>query len=186
MKKVNIILFVAIFTAICNGVFAQTQTITVVFKPDATIGQDATIMMNDGCPWAAENYGNYRAFYAITQTWYGAGCAQGVGRTLLKFDELSTIPANAKIVNAELKLYGEHFLSGAVGNSYYPGNYYYTPPNLSSIYKVLSAWDEQTVTWNTQPNIASSPIITIPQTNSEWNWNLQLILIQPILLTYCK
>ena len=170
MKKVNIILFVAIFTAICNNVFAQTQTITVVFKPDSAIGQDATIRMNNGCPaWATENYGNYGAFYAITGTWYSQGCSSGVARTLLKFDELSTIPANAAIVNAELKLYGTPSSSFAVGNSCYQGSSH--PPNPSSIYKVLSAWGEQSVTWNTQPNIAPNPIITIPQTNSEWNWD---------------
>ena len=168
MKKVNIIIFILLF---CSSLFAQMQTITVVFKPDATIGQDAYIRMNNNsnspCSvWVNANYGNVEVFAATAWTYDAFNCGSGVVRSLLKFDELSTIPANAAIVSAELKLYGE----GSSGNSFYSGSPY-PLANLSCLYKAINAWNEQNVTWNTQPNIASNPIIAIPHTTSQYYWN---------------
>jgi gliding motility-associated-like protein len=89
---------------------------------------------------------------------------------LLKFDELSTIPANATIMRAELKLYGVP--TNNIGNSCYPNSPYNSNcPNTSYIQRVTSTWNEQTVTWNTQPTTTTANQITIPQSTTQWNWN---------------
>ncbi|MDR1627738.1 MAG: DNRLRE domain-containing protein [Oscillospiraceae bacterium] len=175
MKKLNVIVFAALFAALGNTLFAQTET-TVVFKPGPAIGQDAMVMMNNpstSCStWVSTNYGNYVVFFPSAWTWNGSSCGEGWGRGLLKFDELSTIPTDATIISAELKLYGvPSNASHPHGNSSYPGgpSTYYSNP--SSLYKVMSSWDEQTVAWNTQPSIASNPTINIPPTDAQWNWN---------------
>jgi len=104
-------------------------------------------------------------------TYNSIGCSQGVRRSLLQFNELSTIPQNAVIVSAELKLYGVSS-SGTYGNSIFPGSPYSDQgSNQSSILRVTSEWDEQIVTWNNQPTVSTGNKITIPQTTSRWNWN---------------
>ncbi|MDR0438334.1 MAG: DNRLRE domain-containing protein [Bacteroidales bacterium] len=165
MKKISLLTAFAIIYG--SSVFSQTQMKTVIFKPGPDIGQDAPIFRNVFySEWENSNYGNHAEMRTEAWTWDGH---PGVIRTLLKFDELSTIPKNATILSAELKLYGVPH-SGAASNSSYPGSPHNTT-NPSSIYRVTSAWDEQIVTWNTQPSVDSTPIIRIPITTTQWNWN---------------
>jgi hypothetical protein len=176
MKKVYVLLFAVIS---CSHIFSQTQT-TVTFKPGPDIGQDAVIITHGDCimnghtqPHAYQNFGNRSEFSSAAWTWNANGCHSGMVRSLLKFDELSTIPANAVIISAELKLYG--ISSGGivtVGNSCYPGSpYNFDCPNRAFIQRITGAWDEQTVTWNTQPTTTTANQITISQTTLQWNWN---------------
>jgi len=152
-----------------------TQT-TVIFKPDATKGQDTYIYMNQSGPcsaWQNTNNGSSPEITATTWTWNSGGCGTGIARSLIRFDELSTIPTNAVILNAKLKLYGMSFNVGGYfpqGNSCYLGTPY-GASNQSFIQRVTNFWNEQTVTWNTQPNTDTSNQITIPQTTTQWNWN---------------
>ena len=152
-------------------VFTQAQK-TVKFKPNAAVGQDALISINQqGFPnWANTNFGNDSLMIIEAWTWNGDF---GITRVLLKFAELSTIPTNATIINAELRLYGLPINGGHYqGNSCYPGSPYSSScPNKAFIQKVTSVWNEQTVTWNTQPTTTTINQITIPQTNLQWNWN---------------
>jgi gliding motility-associated-like protein len=159
----------------CNSVLT-----TVKFKPNATIGQDAWISTSYGCimygagetqPNETLNKGNDPEFFISDWTFNGNGCPHGTHRSLLKFAELSTIPTNATIIRAELKLYGVPS-SAMYGNSCYSGSGYNSYcPNTSYIQKVTSAWNEQTVTWNTQPTTTTVNQITVPQTTTQWNWN---------------
>ena len=156
----------------------KTEIITVKFKPDAAIGQDAIIWNTVTCvfsgqsqPVADVNFGNEGQINISAWTASAIGCPWSINRTLLKFAELSTIPTNAVIISAELKLYGA-VLGTNSGNSCYPGSAYNSYcPNLAYIQKVASAWNEQTVTWNTQPTTTTVNQIIIPQSTSQWNWN---------------
>ena len=150
---------------------------TITFKPDATVGQDATIVTTYGCtmnghtqPCEVSNEGNEIELFISDWTYNSVGCSRGTHRSLLRFDELSTISTSAIILSAELKLYGVPS-SASQGNSSYPGNpaSYYS--NKSFIQKITNAWNEQTVTWNTQPTTTTINQITIPETSSQWNWN---------------
>jgi len=175
MKKFYILLFAIVSY---SNVFGQTQT-TVTFKPGPDIGHDAYIWTTGNCmpngdtqlP-ANRNFGNDPRIQSVAWTWSALGCFTGAIRSLLKFDELSTIPANAEIISAELKLYGVPSSTGWIGNSCYPGSPYTSNcPNRTFIQRVTSAWEEQTVTWNTQPTTTTVNQITIPQTTSQYNWN---------------
>lgn len=61
-------------------------------------------------------------------------------RTLIQW-ELSDIPAGATITDAEIQLYCEAFYGSQSGEPVY--------------YLIEESWDEQTVTFNTQPNYSS-------------------------------
>ncbi len=160
------------------GAISQTQT-TVTFKPSPNIGQDANIFTNNGCilrhnsiSSADINYPSSPEFSISKWSYTSDGCPVGTIRSLLKFDELSTIPSNAEIISAELKLFGIPSSQGNnYGNSSYPGSPSGFLSNKSFIQRVTSAWNEQTVTWNTQPTTTTTNQITIPQSTSEWNWN---------------
>ncbi len=91
------------------------------------------------------NYGN------------SSGCAVGntatnIIRTYIKFD-LSTVPANAVIVDADLKLYQW----GTLGTDNF----------TIGLYKVTSDWDESTIDWDPQPTCSVDAEITSDIT---WAW----------------
>jgi len=184
MKKFYQLFFIILNFSI---VFVQAQTVTVTFKPDSIVGNDAIISISDvSCtPSAGVNYGNAMEFQATAWTFTSQSCPWRTARSLLKFIELSTIPSNATILSAELKLFGVPSSSSIlVGNSSYPGSPYnnsslppgssYNTTNESVIQKITSTWDEQTVTWNTQPTTTTLNQIQIPNTTSQWNWNFTI------------
>lgn len=56
------------------------------------------------------------------------------------------------------------------GDSYYPGsgNHSY---NSVLVKRVTTPWDENSVTWNTQPNTTVINESLIPPSTSQWNYN---------------
>ena len=167
--------------SICySTVISQTQTVTVTFKPNAAMGHDASIVTHFGCILNGNtqstdvmNFGNSLHLQPMAWTWNTVGCPRGIIRSLIKFDQLSTIPSDAVIISAELKLFGvPSSVSHVSGNSCYPFSPYSAScPNQAYIQKVTGAWDEQTVTWNTQPTTTTLNQITIPPTTLQWNWD---------------
>ena len=172
MKKIILFIFFAIVSY--SSVLCQT---TVTFKPNAAKGKDALLATTNGCTPNGEmnppEFNNYSAdicFRAWAWTLYNVGCNERIYRSLLSFEELSTIPPQAEILSAELKLFGLPYVDYLPGNSCYPGSpYYFT--NESCIQRVTSTWNENTVTWNTQPTTTTVNQILIPKTTSQWNWN---------------
>ena len=172
------LLFVLFSAFLFNGFAQRCGDITVTFKPDTATGQYATICTSFNCimtsvgrtqPNGNMNFGNDPVIYILSWTYTALGCPNGTSRTLLRFNELATIPIDAVITRAELKLYGLPASSGT-GNSSYPG----TPfplSNQSFIQRITSVWNEKTVTWNTQPTTSTNSQITIPQSTTQWNWN---------------
>jgi hypothetical protein len=160
MKK---FIYIISFAIVCYSSISQTQR-TITFKPGPAIGQDAMIWSVD----INQNDANNSEIYPAAWTWNGVF---GIVRVFLKFDELSAIPACATIINAELKLYGLP-LGSAGGNSCYPGSPYNSYcPNRGFIQQITSFWDEQTVTWNTQPTTITNNQIIIPESTSQQNDN---------------
>lgn len=170
MRKV---LFVS--ALILSSVLSFGQTTTLVFKPNATVGKDAPIMKFDNdCISTGEtqtnadrNFGTEETLWMKDWTWNAVGCSGGTIRSLLCFTELSNIPSNAVIVSATLRLYGVT----SDRNTSYPGapaSYY---ENTVVVQQVTSPWNENTVTWNTQPSTTTANQFIIPQSTSEYNWN---------------
>ena len=175
MKK---LLFLFVIALMCSIVCQAQTTTTVTFKPGPDMGHDANIYTTHGCilnqntvPSEQMNYGNNGEVQANTWTWNSQGCGGGTTRSLFKFSELSTIPPNAEIIGAELKLFGLSTSSNSQGNSSHPGapNGFFS--NQSLIQRVTSDWSEQTVTWSTQPTATTTGQITVPQSTTQWNWN---------------
>lgn len=169
MKK---LLFLSILSI--SGLFLNAQT-TVTFKPNSSIGNDALLfMMDNGCiPYGWEktpgdlNYG-HEVEIGMTRWTYSANeCDYGTARGLLKFTQLNTIPQNAIILSAELKLYG---ISTAMNTSF-PNNPTLFLENSVIVKMVTSAWDEDLVTWNNQPTTTNQYSFIIPPSNLQYNWN---------------
>jgi hypothetical protein len=128
---------------------------TVVLQPGPDEGKDATIywieniegrngdMMN-------KNYGSLTAF--PSEAWTVDGDFF-INRSLLEFD-LSSIPANAEIISAELSLYFE----GSYEHQSLSGS------NELLIQRVTVPWEEKTVTWNNQPSISIENQVKVPET----------------------
>jgi len=79
-------------------------------------------------------------------------------RTFIQFD-LSSIPKNARILSAKLRLY------------------LYDPPISSrtyEIYRVCESWEENKINWNNQPSVAENPTstTTIPTTKGWVEWDV--------------
>lgn len=170
MRKV---LFVS--ALMLSAVLSFGQTTTVVFKPNATVGKDTPIWkFDDDCIGngstqtnADRNFGTEETLWMKDWTWNAIGCSGGTIRSLLCFTELSNIPSNAVIVSATLRLYGVT----SDRNTSYPGapaSYY---ENTVVVQQVTSPWNENTVTWNTQPSTTTANQFIIPQSTSEYNWN---------------
>lgn len=170
MRKV---LFVS--ALMLSAVLSFGQTTTVVFKPNATVGKDAPIWkFDDDCIGngstqtnADRNFGTEETLWMKDWTWNAIGCSGGTIRSLLCFTELSTIPSNAVIVSATLRLYGVT----SDRNTSYPGapaSYY---ENTVVVQQITSPWNENTVTWNTQPSTTTANQFIIPQSTSQYNWN---------------
>lgn len=170
MRKV---LFVS--ALMLSSVLSFGQTTTLVFKPNATVGKDTPIWkFDDDCIGngstqtnADRNFGTEETLWMKDWTWNAIGCSGGTIRSLLCFTELSNIPSNAVIVSATLRLYGVT----SDRNTSYPGapaSYY---ENTVVVQQITSPWNENTVTWNTQPSTTTANQFIIPQSTSQYNWN---------------
>ncbi len=160
---------------ICFSVCLSYGQITATFKPNATVGKDAPIMKfdnncigyGDSLTPANRNYGAESTLWMKDWTWNAVGCSGGTLRSLLCFTQLDTIPDNAVILSATLRLYG----TNADRNTSYPGAPSSFHSNTVIVQQVTSPWNENTVTWNTQPTTTTTNQFTIPQSNAEYNWN---------------
>lgn len=169
MKK-SMFLLIALFG--CAISYAQT---TVILKPNAVIGKDVAIMNYDnGCIATIDsispadmNFANDTVLWMKDWTWNAIGCSGGTVRSLLCFTGLDSIPQNATILSATLRLYG----TNADRNTSYPGAPSGFYANTVVVQQVIYPWDENTVTWNTQPTTTTVNQFTLPQSTSEYNWN---------------
>ena len=121
--------------------YASMQYITL--QP-GTDGKDATI--SSAIP--ASNFGNE------TYSWVG-DFGTTITRLYIQFN-LSSVPANARIVNADLLLY-QYFTFG--GSDF-----------TIELQKINNSWDESTISWDLQPTRSSDPIITINITAGATTW----------------
>lgn len=145
-------------------VSADTTTITTTIPQAYSItlqpgtgGKDAVINVYN----PTTNYGNV-PFLAI-EAWTQNG-SNRIQRSLIDFD-YSSIPSGASITSALLTLYADttyDYSAGSVplGHSQLSGS------NAWNLTRVTSAWDEQTVTWNTMPSIDSKSYLSLPASTS--------------------
>ncbi|CAF1334616.1 unnamed protein product [Adineta ricciae] len=93
---------------------------------------------------------------------YAQGCGQQFTRSLLTLDEVDSLPSNAVIKSAQIKLFGyrpEEFEA----YSFTDGS---TVTNEVFIKRILTEWDANTVTWMTQPSTTDTNAAVIPSTEA--------------------
>jgi len=180
MMMKNLIVSIALLS---GSYAAQAQILTT--QPGPANGQDAEIRtMDGGCQTAGSplpdhfmNFGN-EPYMSITDwTWNAGGCSGGTLRSLIRFDELSLIPAGAIIINAKLTLSHPPSNVAYWGNNYFPG----TPlPNTNpgSVYLVdrspAGFWLESSVNWWNAPGFEPALSAPIPVTTTQWNGSVSV------------
>ena len=144
MKKFLLLSFLVLISSeICR---AQTSSLTFSASKDAPIREYNGV--GDGI-----NYGT--APFLNMQAWTNAG-GPAIQRSLIDFD-LSVISANAIIQSASLFLYVDMNL-----NTFPGGHQQLSGSNESVIERITSNWNENSVTWNTQPSTIALNQTVIP------------------------
>jgi len=100
-----------------------------------------------------KNYGSSAEFMAMAWT---NGGNNNIVRSLIDFD-LSSIPSNVEILMAELTFYAINNTIHSQGQ----GHSQLTSSNACYLKRITESWDENTVTWNSQPNVSTDNIITL-------------------------
>jgi hypothetical protein len=157
------------------GIYKTTSGYTkLVLQPGDDKGQDTWIDFFNGNDSSIYNNGNAGSVDQIkcdVWTMFGGVVKE---RSLIRFDDLSQVPSNSRIIAAKMFLHG---LSSSPihlpqGNSYYPGSPYYSyGPNDIYVKKITSSWDENTVTWNSRPSVSVYGESLISPSTSQWNYN---------------
>jgi len=124
---------------------------------DYSINPNADCLIKHDAPDA--NYGGSEFFEVRND--FGNNSDGRAWDALINFD-ISSIPSGANIISAKLKIY------------YY--DYFTTDPKgrVLNLYRITSGWDEEIVTWNTQPSydssISSNSIV--PRTFGWMTWDV--------------
>lgn len=121
---------------------------------------EATMVIKDDAEkhrYSNRNFGNNPRILAFA--WTSSGLPT-FGKSLLRFD-LSAIPANKTIAKATLKLYGDTtVLNELTTRMEGKSNAFY-------LRRITGNWDEDSVTWMTQPAVSTDHQVTVPQSKSE-------------------
>jgi hypothetical protein len=128
---------------------AGAQT-TISLHPD----MDATTAFHVGYNAASTNYGTSPRVESID---YITPTGEENGSHGLMHFDLGGIPANMVVTNATLSLYAYGPLSTL------PGHY---GDNESLLQKLASSWQENTVTWNTEPSTDTTHQVLLAQSTS--------------------
>lgn len=130
---------------------AAQSTTTITLQPDPEQGKDAVVWSNN----PDFNHGNVES--NTIYTWTNGG-KLGNKRAFIQFD-LSVIPENSFIVSAYLSLYYNP-------TDPYEGFADHTGPNDLLIRRVLTSWEENTITWNNQPPATADNEVVLPPSSS--------------------
>jgi hypothetical protein len=125
---------------------------TVTLQPDAANGKDAHLSSRNH----TTNYATLPYMGARAWTYSGA---PNQARGLIDFD-LSSLPNNVTITDAKLTLVP--YINGATNPM--------TGENAITISRVTQTWDEQSVTWDTQPTTDNSFQVNLPSSNNANNY----------------
>ena len=134
---------------------SSTNLNQTILQPDATTGKDATVISGIN---VNNNYGYETVSYG-PKAWTDNG-SSFASRSLMQFD-LTAIPANSIITSAYLSLYYDIWNNEPTAvQSTMSGS------NAAWIERISGVWDENTVTWNTQPRTLDVNRAVIPMSMS--------------------
>ncbi|MDD3286909.1 MAG: DNRLRE domain-containing protein [Bacteroidales bacterium] len=153
MKKITLLALIMTFVSASN-LFSQASKF---MQPDPTIGIDAIIKSSN--PYT--NFGNVDELVMNSSN-------TGTIRSLIKFADINTIPANAQIESAVLYLYGYGSSTVTPNGNSWPNN------GLSNelwIERITQPWSESTVQWLNQPTTTTLNRVNVTPSTSILNWN---------------
>lgn len=142
MRKISVFYFLTFPT-----ILVHSQT--VVLRPDGTTGKDAFV-------WDYQpniSYGTFAEFSIYGWTYTGTPT---IRRAYIDFD-WSVIPANATIQSATLTLYNDSLSQSTSGQ-----HQQLSGSNEMYMERIITPWNELTVTWNNQPSVTTANQISIP------------------------
>ncbi len=137
--------------------YDETQLLTL--QPNARDGVDAVI-------WTERpdnSYPEHKDFQVMGWTWFSLGHNDGIRRSLIDFD-LSSIPEDAKIVDATLSLY---YNPESVDIPSTKGHSQRDASNKSILSRSTSEWSETKVTWNNQPSISTDNQVIVKASDAK-------------------
>ncbi len=138
------LLLILIFT---GEIFSQKK---LVLQPDAQKGKDAVVWyvtnQNRHSDVANKNFGSDKDFKSMAWTFQGDF---GEKKSLIEFD-LRRLPKNSHITSAYLSLFANKESNDAGKKGH---EYIYVNSNECLLQRIIEPWDENRVTWNTQPKI---------------------------------
>jgi hypothetical protein len=138
-----------------NGEECGSESWLITIQPGPEDGKDAFVEDYPYSNYRNLNWGGSDEFAAISWT------AQGVPyvvRSFLEFN-FAAVPEKAIIDSARLSL----FAYGNEGHGY--GHDTLTGSNESYLLRVLTEWDENSVTWNEQPETTEHNQVLLPGSN---------------------
>lgn len=144
-----------------TAVQAVKQKYVIVLQPGSE-GKDAIINT------IGSSVGHASQTYLPTRAWTVSGTYL-LENSIIQFD-YSSIPEGAVINKATLTLFADTTLDiGSLGHSQLSGS------NAWSLKRVTQAWEESTVTWNTQPTTDLNNIIQCAaSTSASQEYSIQL------------
>lgn len=137
-----VISFISITSISCKkeatiDVTTDTVKFARIFQPNSALGKDAVIES----VFPDQNFGSETYFSVFS--WTNGGVVN-TARALVRFD-LSEIPSYTSIKSAQLVLYW----------SAYDNLIEHTGENAFVVYRINQSWNENSVTWNSQPTITN-------------------------------
>lgn len=173
------LLLIVFSLAILPFSLKSQSSITAVFQPGPENGNDAMYQNLTSCSSPINshntNYGDNNILMARAWSFNSIpeNCNNGVSRSLIRFDGLNTLPDDALVVSATLCLYGlSASENGQYGNSYPELNG--GPSNPIKIGRVLSNWDESSLTWTNQPSVDFSDNIQHGPSTQRFSENITI------------
>jgi hypothetical protein len=147
--------------SVCAGVTINFSNCTsLVLQPDSSTGKDALLDSHN----PSLNEGSNQELNPLAWTISGSPF---ITRGLFQFD-LSSIPAGATIQSATLTLYNNPTSLNGLLNGQHS---HLSGSNMSYLQRVSSSWNENTVTWNTQPTAtAANQVVLAQDTNAHQNY----------------
>ncbi|MCP4179231.1 MAG: DNRLRE domain-containing protein, partial [bacterium] len=133
-------------------ILLNNENNVIIIQPNGETGKDAYIEDYPNYNYNNRNFGSHPELAANAWTVNGI---PAVVRGLIEFD-LSVITDASLLENAQLYLYAADSTVNCPGHSQLSGS------NEWKIQRVITSWDENVVTWNTQPEITTENQVILP------------------------
>lgn len=158
---------ILIFVSMIAVIFQSQALETIVIQPDSITGKDATV--HSFTP--SSNFGNNPILQASS---WEVGNKVALMRFYLDFPV--GLPENAVLESVKLSLKEAHADSPTYGHFYQFGS------NSCYVKRVLEEWDDQLITWESQPKVGEGDVVEIPR-SSVYNQDYEDIDVTSLFLT---